>query len=593
MLTGQLPFKGEYESAVIYSILNDTQEPATGLRTGMPMELEQIINKCLNKNPSDRYQHVDDLMVDLKGLKSESTDIRSKEEKQKKHSKTVLIPITILSILILIVGGYFFNPFTDSEQATTDKTGWENSIAVLPFADLSPEKNQEYFCDGMTEQIITNLSKIKRLKVIARTSVMTYKNTDKQIPQIGKELDVSHILEGSIRKYGSSIRVTAQLINTEDGSHLWADDFDRELEHVFEVQDDVSQAIASNLLATLSPQEKKEIKTDRPNNTKAYELYMKGRYYHYNKYWGATVNLEDFKKSERMLLEAINLDPDYAPSYASLACLYNTYFNFSANTEAEREKYLKLQEDYIYKAIEIEPQHAEVQRVKGLVHCAKNEVNEEYKSYIKSIQINPTYEKPINNLGMFLADRGLIDLAIEFLTKGIELDPLQPMSYKFRGEYFATKGKWNRAEEDFQKALELNPNHRSTLFEYGHLLIILRKYNKAEKILRNIKIIYPDSNTDWYYALIYASKGQKEKALNTYKDKSTIIYSLLEMKDEALGVLTLWCERQLKQKISQYYFLKNNPFYENLRSDPRFQEILAKHKELYEENLRKYGDIDI
>ncbi len=197
MLTGQLPFKGEYESAVIYSILNDTQEPITALRTGVQMELERIINKCLQKSPADRYQHIDELIVDLRSMKkeSESIVIPIKEEKQKKRSKSVLLSIAIVSIVILIIEGYFLIP--SGEKSTS---GWENSIAVLPFTDLSPEKDQEYFCDGMTEQIISNLAKLPRLKVIARTSVLKYKKTEKTIPEIGKDLNVAHILEGSIRK---------------------------------------------------------------------------------------------------------------------------------------------------------------------------------------------------------------------------------------------------------------------------------------------------------------------------------------------------------------------------------------------------------
>jgi TolB-like protein len=232
MITGQMPFRGDYDQAVVYAIINEEPVPVTSLRTGVPMELERIINKCLRKNSSDRYQHIDELIVDLRSMKreSESTSIPTKIKHPAKRSKPVIMSVAILSILILIVAGYYFIFEPDKPEITNAiPIKWENSIAVLPFADLSPEKNQEYFCDGMTEQIITNLSKIKRLKVIARTSVMTYKNTDKQIPQIGKELNVSHILEGSIRKFGNQIRVTTQLINTEDGSHLWADDFDREL----------------------------------------------------------------------------------------------------------------------------------------------------------------------------------------------------------------------------------------------------------------------------------------------------------------------------------------------------------------------------
>jgi serine/threonine protein kinase len=233
MITGQLPFKGDYDQAVMYAITSETPEPITGLRTGLPLELERMVNRALSKDPQDRYQHVDELIVDLQGLKreSESTSIPTVKETPKKRYKSVLLSIAIVSIVILIIAGYFLIP--SGEKSASE---WENSIAVLPFDDLSPEGDQEWFCDGMTEQIITNLTKLNRLKVIGRTSVMKFKNTDKTLPEIGEELNVTHILEGSVRKYGKNIRLTAQLVNTEDGFHLWAEDYNRELNDIFIVK---------------------------------------------------------------------------------------------------------------------------------------------------------------------------------------------------------------------------------------------------------------------------------------------------------------------------------------------------------------------
>jgi len=590
MLTGQLPFKGEYESAVIYSILNDTQEPVTGLRSGVPMELERIINKCLQKNPAERYQHIDEMIVDLQGLKSESTGIPSKEEKQKKRSKSILLPIAILSIVILIIVGYFLIPL-DEENASE----WENSIAVLPFTDLSPEKDQEYFCDGMTEQIITNLSKIERLKVIARTSVMTYKNIKKQIPEIGNELNVSHILEGSIRKSGNRIRVTAQLINTDDGSHIWADDFDRELENIFDVQDDVSEAIATNLISNLSLQNISEIKMNRPSNTEAYEYYMKGIYFHVYKFFDETRSMDDFNTSELMLKKAIELDPNYAPSYAALADLYNSYYNIEAQNEDEKKKYLDLQEKYIDIAYSLDQKSAEVNMIMGLVQEAKDKPEKAYESYKKVILIQPD-----SWAHWFFADfyrnRGLHHIAIKYRTKAIELNPLYTTSYVRRSTGFSHIGELNKVEIDLQKALEINPEHREAHFQYGLFLIILKKYNKADKIISRLEQIYPKSNSNQTLrAFLLAANGEKDKALeiNLSAFNKFILFLILKMKDEVVLYLTEDFARVKNSQESWYLRLKNHPLYNFLHSDPRFQEILAKHKKLYEENLAKYGDIDI
>ena len=267
MLTGQLPFKGEYDSAVIYSIINDTQEPISGLRTGVQPELERIINKSLQKEPGDRYQHIEDLIVDLNSIRSASKNVSTKiTKKRERLTKPILLPTAIVFSIIIIIVAYFF-----IRRENTVITEWENSIAVLPFENISNDPEQEYFCDGMTEQIISNLSRLPRLKVISRTSVMRYKSKDKTIPEIGTELDVAYVLESSVRKSGDLIRVTAQLISTNDDSHIWSKDYDRQYQsNIFDLQDDLSQSIASNLLAALTPQEVKEVKTNRPNNSEAY-----------------------------------------------------------------------------------------------------------------------------------------------------------------------------------------------------------------------------------------------------------------------------------------------------------------------------------
>jgi non-specific serine/threonine protein kinase len=602
MLTGQLPFKGDYDQAVIYGIANEQPEPITGLRSGVPMELEQIITKCLQKNPAERYQHIDEMVVDLRGLKKESESIRTppKKESKKRQFKTLIVSSAILLIIILFIAGYFLIFEQDKSKITdTGRSKWENSIAVLPFADLSPEKDQEYFCDGMTEQIITNLSKIKRLKVIARTSVMTYKNTNKQIPEIGTELNVAHILEGSIRKYGSSIRVTAQLINTEDGSHLWADDFDRKLEHLFDVQDDVSQAIASNLLATLSPDEDEDIKTNRPSNTEAYEHYMMGRYFHINKFAGATYSLDDFNKSETLLIKAIELDPNYAPAYAELADLYNTYYVAKAQDEEEKKKYLDLQEKYIETAYNLDPNSEGINAVMGYIQEAKGEIEKAYQSYKKAVSIQPNRWESHWALACFYEDRGLDNLALKYCTRAIELNPLYPFSYVGRALSFTALGELEKAEIDLKKALEINPDHIFALYQYGSLLIVIKKYDKAEQIISRREQIYPESTGNLALrAWLLAAIGEKDKALeidlsagNTfYKYR---LYQLLIMKEEIIEYLNEDFERIKQSQRSWYLWFMNFPLYEFLYSDPRFQEILAKHKKLYEENLAKYGDVDI
>jgi TolB-like protein/Tfp pilus assembly protein PilF len=482
------------------------------------------------------------------------------------------------------------------ESKTVAKTQWENSIAVLPFTDLSPEKDQEYFCDGMTEQILTNLSKFNKLKVIGRTSVMKFKNTQKTLPEIGKELSVTHILEGSIRKYRNSIRVTAQLINTEDGSHLWAEDYDRELENIFAIQDDISEMISGVLLQKLSVEEMREVKSQKPRNIEAWEYYLKGKYFHMNKFLGATQSMDDFNTSELMLKKAIELDPNYAPSYAALADLYNSYYNIEAQNEDEKKKYLDLQEKYIETAYNLDPNSADVYSIMGYVHEAKYESEKAYESFKKAILIQPNWWEPHYSLADFYNSRGLYHLAIKYRTKAIELNPLYPSSYVRRSIYFSYIGELNKAEIDLQKALEINPDHRTAPGYYGYILILLEKYDEAEIIITKREKIHPNSSSNSLLrACLSAAKGERVKMpeINISAFYKSRLYLLLKMREEVIQYLNEDFEILKKSEGSRYLWLKNQPLCDFLRSDPRFQEILATHKEIYEENLAKYGDIDI
>jgi len=251
MITGQLPFKSEYDQAVIYSIMNVEPKPmiptASG-RTGVLIELERIANKALAKKINLRYQNVEDLLVDLKALQiQEKSGVPSQPSPKPSARKPLRRYGGVAGLVILLVAAaLFFWPKKQPQETLT-------SIAVLPFRDMSPQKDQEYFCDGMTEEILTRLSKLRELKVIARTSVMRYKATGKSIKEIGAELGVATILEGSIRKEGDDIRVTVQLIKVEDESHLWAENYKKKLAGVFDLQDEVSQTIAQALQVTLTP----------------------------------------------------------------------------------------------------------------------------------------------------------------------------------------------------------------------------------------------------------------------------------------------------------------------------------------------------
>ena len=263
MVTGQLPFKGEYEQAVVYSILSEELEPISGIPTG----LERIIRKALTKSSEERYQHIEEILADLKSLRKEI-----EAELLQKQSKKKSVP----------------------------------SIAVLPFRDMSPQKDQDYFCEGIAEELIDALVKVEGLKVASRTAAFQFEGKGHSIRKIGEELNVNTVLEGSVRKAGNRLRITAQLVNVADGFHVWSEKYDRDTEDIFAIQDEISLAIVDNLKVKLLKEEKAKLVKRHTDNKEAHDLYLKGRYFWNRRY---EVGLQ---KSIECFQLAINKDPHYA-----------------------------------------------------------------------------------------------------------------------------------------------------------------------------------------------------------------------------------------------------------------------------------------
>jgi tetratricopeptide (TPR) repeat protein len=281
-----------------------------------------------------------------------------------------------------------------------------------------------------------------------------------------------------------------------------------------------------------------------------------------------------------------------------LADLYNTYWNYLAQFEEEKQKYLELQEKYISIAYRQDSTSADVNLVKYWIHFAKFETENAYECIKRALNLNANHGEYNRAFGRFLFNIGLGDQSINYYNKTIGLDPLSTIAYISRGQAYFQIEKFAEAETNYQKALEIDAKSYLALGNYAELFITLNNYEKAEELLMRI-----DDETvpvcRYWIALLHAAKGEKEEALKILNDldiwtyKIPSIYILLGMNEEVFKKLNEGLEQAYERESSWYLHLKNHPQYINLRSDTRFQEILAKHKEIYEENLRKYGDLDI
>ncbi len=516
------------------------------------------------------------------------TPIAVKPDQPKEIANTAgqrkkVISIAALVLLTASLAAYFFLPDWLSEKVESELGN--NSVAVLPFANLSNDPEQEYFSDGITEQIITNLAHINSLKVIARTSVMKFKKTDKTIAEIGKELNVSHVLEGSIRKSGDRIRVTAQLISVKDETHLWAQDYDENIADIFTVQDEVSLAIASSLQRRLTPREYEILKGERPSNIEAYKHYLKGYHDHLNVFYVKRLK-EDFISCEKEFKTAIQLDPNYGLAYAGLADLYDTYANFSSQTTEERLKVRALRDSCSNIAMRLAPRDPYTLEVKSFTFSKANrtdaDVDSAFKYQRKALAIAPNDASLCDNLSALYFGIGLYDQALRLRERSIGLDPTFGTYYSNLGSIYINLGELEKAEVVLKRALLMEPDDILALNNWVLLKLMTGNIAEAEKTIQRIKTINRGSNLPLFTeAYLYALKGEKEKALSLGNFAN--VFVALGMKKEAF-------DRLEDNKGINYLHLKNSPFYKSVRKDDRFKKILEERKIIYEERLKKYAD---
>jgi len=603
MMTGRIPFEGKTPFSIAMKHKSETPPAPKEINAQVTEDLSQLILKCLEKDKGKRIQSAQELLSGLAKIEQTIPTLERMVAKKKvgldvltRRFQPYLIPAGIVlaaAMVMVIVGLLLFRRGGPAEgepgAGMVPGTQWANSIAVLPLRDFSPQKDQEAFCDGMTDALIGRLSRIEGLKVISLTSVLNYKSPDRNIRQIGQELNVQTVLEGSIQKENNTIRVNTQLINVTDDSHLWSSSFDRKLESVFEVQDEISQSIAEALQIKLTPDEGREQKGApkeyTPKSLEAYEYYTKGMHFTKSKYV-VTFQEEDFKAGVEMFHKAIALDPDYALAYLGLTWAYEHHYHVTGSRDDLEEAYKNSE-----KAYALAPDSAETIASRGYyLYEYDGDYDRAFQTVKKALEINP-------NIGVvnFLAGacylyHGLYFQAIGYFLKAMELDP-----YYFWAPYkiatcYMNIGESEKAASYFEKYFELAPVVLIFPGRYIALNIKMNRLDTVEELIARTEKSHPDySLLPYCKALLLAAKGEKDEALALYRNSE--VYALLNMKDEAIEQLNMEIRNKIRFPHIYYYLLLNNPFYDNLRGDPRFKKIIKREKKLYEEQFKKYGGV--
>jgi eukaryotic-like serine/threonine-protein kinase len=578
MTTGRTPFKGNYEQAIMYSILNEEVSDLDNLPGG----IGSIIKKCLNKNPDGRYQNIEELAQDAK-RKDAGNAPTAKKRSESRHKKTYLW-IAISALLVTIIAVIFIFNFLPS--GTEEKPQWINSIAVLPFDDLSVEKNQDYFCIGMTEQILSNLTKLSDLKVIARTSVMKYKNTQKSISEIASELNVNNILAGSIQRSGDKVRINVQLINASNGSYLWSDKYDSNLKDLFSLQDQVSQKVADAMHFRLRLGDSERTAGYESINMEAYEFCLKGE--HISRYFLLTQPMskhyELFYLAEHHFKKSLQLDPNYIRAKLSLAEHYLSYTFLHGD-----ESLLNIAKKYTDEVITSYADNDLAIALKGGYYYETGDIESSFAYFKQALQLNPNQGKANYYISQFLKEKGLYYQARNHLERAVQIDPLNTRYLFDCGLLIQDLGLFEQAKKYYYKLYEIDPDHVLGRFILFWNNLYSGNMEEAKKYYTEHMQMFPDFDlNEIMEASYFAALGEREKSL-AKGVSSAFNYLLMGMKEEAIKSLIDDINKQDEGK-SVYLILLHFPLYDRIRDDMRFKEILAQQKIIYEDNLKKYID---
>ncbi len=585
MVTGRVPFEGDTPFTVGVKHKSEAPRNPKELNSQIPDDLSRVILRCIGKDKEQRYQSAGEVRSELKNIEKgipttekvipKRKPITSKEITVTFDLKKLFVPALVIAALVIAVV-LIWKPWSQKEAVPIPSDN--PSIAVLPFVDLSPKKDQEYFCDGMTDEIIAKLSRFKGWKVIPRTSMMRYKNTDKDFKKLGQELDVTTILEGSIGKESDDIRVNAKLIRIEDSISLWSDTYEKKLESVFAIQSDVAEKIANALQVELSPEEKERLEKKPTENLEAYNLYLRGRYF-----WNKRTE-ETMKKSVEYFEEALELDPNYALAYAGLADAYNMLGEYLFLPPPEAFNKAK---EAALKSMEIDDTLAEAYVSIGLVKYRFDwDWSGAEKDFKKAIRFKASYAQAHHWYGAFLRDMGRFDEALAEYIRALELDPISLPINTSLGRNFQVARQYNQAIEQCKKALEIDSN-----FPWAHCVLAqayLQKSMFEEAISEFQKAANLSDRSVEYLSQLahaYAVSGNRNKALKIIEElnrrskeiyvsefRIALIYTGLGEMDKVFECL----EKAHKERNADLAELKVEPRFDSLRSDPRFKALLKK-----------------
>jgi len=575
MFGGQLPFRGEHDQAVVYSILNKKPKPITELRSEIPVSIGQVVDKALEKNPDERYQQIDELLDDLKsisaGIVPEEIKARLRKVKLRRRKRTILYAgVAGLVVAMVVIA---LSLFTGGRAKAIE------SIAVLPFENLTGDAEQQYFVDGVTDELIGQLGQISGLRrVISRTSVMRYKDTDKSLPEIARDLDVDAVVEGTVYQIGENVSIKLQLFDAlPEERSLWTKRYDRPVTDVLVMYGEMARAIAENIQVKLTADETSRFAGARQINPEAYEAYLKGQFR------AAKFTPPDLETALHYYQMALDRDPDYALAYAGIAILWGIRGQFAIVPPSEAAQQIRAA---VEKALELDSALAEGYYALGLLRTYYEwDWEGAEAAFKKAIELNPNFPDVRSLYSHLLSIMKRPAEALEQTERAMELDPFNDLIQGWHGGVLYFVRRYDDAIAHCQRMLQTSPNHGAALFLLHCLYDKKGMYDKSLEVAQSFYTMLGFTQAEEVLASGYEEGGYREAMrrmgdmLVTLRGVNTAItvdiaipYVFAGENSRALD----WLEQGFEERDPNMPNLSVDPNWDPLRDEPRFQELLRK-----------------
>ncbi len=587
MLTGKLPFRGEHEAAMMYSIMNEEPASVTKFRPEVSAEVERIINRALEKEAEDRYQSIADMVSELRREQKKSSRVSrpsvsgtssihpTSDYEQPKAVPTPLLKrksvlFATVGTLVIVSAVILYLLFGRQEQAI-------DSLAVLPFENVGASSEQEYLADGVTESIINNLTKISTLRVVPRSTVFRFKGKEMDIQEIGSKLNVSAVLSGRITHRGPMLDVQVDLIDIKRESQLWGNSYQSNAADLLTLQERITRDVSSELGIGLSTETREKLVKRSTENTQAYQLYLQGRYY-----WNKR-NAVAIERAIDYFKQAIALDSMYALAYAGLA---DCYIIQSQYTGIPTRITVPQAQNAARRALELDNSLAEAHTTLAFSYFSQWKYEEAEREFKHAIALNPRYPTAYHWYNIMLLRTGRIDEAEVIIKKGYELDSFSPIITLNVGAIYFVRAQFDEALRYLKKCIELDPSFAPGWGWAGVTYERMKNYQEAFLHLQKAVELSGRSNESLgYMGHYYAVIGKRDEALKLIKENEdrynagtgaaynvARIYAGLGEKEKALE----WLERDLRDQSTWSNIAGTDYTWDEMRSDPRFIELTRK-----------------